>query len=131
MWNRRRSATIEELLGPECVGHLESGDVHGIDAFKRFHAEFLGAFPDLHVSVEAVVGDGDEVVIRWRAAGCHSGNGLGFDATHQQVTLRGMTWHRYQDGKLVEGWDSWNHMATIHQLRVADQERREGGGKPM
>jgi predicted ester cyclase len=64
VWNQHRSATIDELLSPECVGHLETGDVHGIDAFKRFHGEFLGAFPDICVRVEAVVADGDEVVSR-------------------------------------------------------------------
>ena len=106
VWNQRRSATIDELLTPESVGHMETGDVRGIDAFKRVHAEFLTAFPDLRVWVETIVADADDVVIRWRASGSHSGDGFGVKATHQPVSFRGITWHYYRDGKLAHVWGS-------------------------
>jgi steroid delta-isomerase-like uncharacterized protein len=130
VWNQRRSATIDELLTPESVGHLETGDVHGAEAFKRVHAEFLAAMPDLRVEVEAIVADGDNVVVRWRANGRHSGDGLGVKATHHPVSFRGMTWMRYRDGKLVEGWDCWNQVGMVQQLRDADQRRQQAGGTP-
>jgi steroid delta-isomerase-like uncharacterized protein len=121
VWNQRRTATIEELLAPESVGHLETGDVHGVEAFKRVHAEFLTAFPDLRLHVEAVVADGDDVVVRWRATGRHAGEAFGVSATQQTVSFRGMTWMRYRDGKLVEGWDSWNQAGLVHVLHEAAQ----------
>jgi steroid delta-isomerase-like uncharacterized protein len=130
VWNQRRSTTIDELLTPESVGHMEGGDIPGIDAFKRIHAEFLAAFPDLRVWVEAILADGDDVIIRWRASGRHSGDGFGVPATQQPVSFRGMSWHRYRDGKLVEGWDSWDQTAMIQQLRAAVPESREAGEKP-
>jgi steroid delta-isomerase-like uncharacterized protein len=126
VWNQRRTATIDELLTEDSVGHTESGDVPGVEAFKRLHADFLAAFPDLRLEVEAVVADGDDVVVRWRATGRHAGDGLGVKATHEPVTFRGMTWHRYEGGKLVEGWDAWNHSALVGRLRAA--ERKAGGG---
>jgi hypothetical protein len=52
VWNQRRSATIDELLTPKSVGHLETGEVVGADAFKCVHADFLTALPDLRVSVK-------------------------------------------------------------------------------
>jgi steroid delta-isomerase-like uncharacterized protein len=119
VWNRRQSATIDELLTPEGVGHLETGDLRGIDEFKRFQADILSAFPDFHLSVEAIVADEDDVVIRWKASGCHSGYGLGVEATQQRVSFSGITWHRYRDGRLVEGWNFWNHLALVQQLRDA------------
>jgi steroid delta-isomerase-like uncharacterized protein len=106
VWNQRRTATIDQLLTPESVGHLESGDVTGIDEFKRIHADILTAFPDMRVDVEAIVAEGDDVVIRWRATGRHGGDGLGVKATQESVSFRGITWHRYRNGKLIEGWDS-------------------------
>lgn len=121
VWNRRRAATIDEMLAPESVGHLENGDVVGIDAFKAVHAEYLQSFPNLSVVVEGIVADGDDVVVRWLASGCHSGDGFGIKATKQCVSFRGMTWHRYRDGKLIEGWDCWNQMALLEQLRSAEQ----------
>ena len=123
VWNQQRSATIDELLTPESVGHLEVGDVQGAEAFKAIHADFLAAFPDLRVDVEATMADGDDVVVRWRASGRHSGDGLGVKATHHPVSFRGLTWLRFRDGKLVEGWDCWNQTGMVQQLRDADQRR--------
>ena len=80
--------------------------------------------------VETIVADADDVVIRWRASGSHSGDGFGVKATHQPVSFRGITWHYYRDGKLVEGWDCWSQMALVEGLRSADRKRQEAGEKP-
>jgi predicted SnoaL-like aldol condensation-catalyzing enzyme len=40
-------------------------------------------------------------------------------ATQWPISFRGISWHRYRDGKLVEGWDSWNYKAVIEQLSAA------------
>ena len=69
LWNQRRTATIDELLTPDSIGHLAAGDVHGIEDFKRVHAEFIKAIPDLTLSVEGVIADGDEVAVRWMRLG--------------------------------------------------------------
>jgi steroid delta-isomerase-like uncharacterized protein len=130
VWNQRRTETIDELLTPESVGHMEGGDAHGIDGFKRAHAAFVAAFPDLRLSIEALMADGDQVAIRWRATGCHAGDGLGACATHEVVSFRGITWQRYRDGKLVEGWDCWDQTALAHHLRDADHRRRSAGADP-
>src|SRR5262249_27234988 len=128
-WNQRQSATIDELLTPESVGHMQGDEVRGIDAFKRIHADFLSAIPDLRVWIEAIVADEDDVVIRWRASGRPSGDGFGITATQQQVSFHGMTWHRYRHGKLVEGWDAWDQTGMIQHLRDADQRSRTAGGR--
>jgi steroid delta-isomerase-like uncharacterized protein len=108
VWNGRRAETIHELLLPDSVGHLENGDVVGPHAFAAVHAEFLKAFPDLQVTVEDTVAEGDRVVVRWSLSARHHGHGLGKAATGKEVKCRGMTWMRLRDGKLVEGWDAWN-----------------------
>ncbi len=121
IWNQRRLSVIEELLTPESVGHTEAGDLRGVEEFKAFQADVLAAFPDLCITIEAIVADGDDVVIRWRADGCHTGDGLGARATQQSVSFGGMTWHRYRDGKLMEGWNFWNHAGMVQQLRDAER----------
>jgi steroid delta-isomerase-like uncharacterized protein len=125
VWNQGLAATIDELFHPEGVTHCDGGDVHGIEAYKRLHAVFLAAFPDLRVAIEGAVAEGDEVAIRWHATATHDGDGLGMRATHQAVSYRGMTWYRYRDGKLIEGWVSWNQAALFQRLQQAARERRE------
>ena len=49
VWNEQNTATIEELLRHDCIGHLEAGDVPGVEPFKQLHGEFLAAFPDVKI----------------------------------------------------------------------------------
>ncbi|HYT87955.1 MAG TPA: ester cyclase [Gemmataceae bacterium] len=117
VWNQRRTACIFEMLLADAVGHLEHGDAVGPEPFAAVHAAFLAAFPDLKITVEGIVAEGDDVVVRWSATGMHRGEFLGVAATGKAVSFRGMTWHRYRDGKLFEGWDSWNVGGLMQHLK--------------
>jgi hypothetical protein len=63
----------------------------------------LTAFPDLRITVEGTVAEGDEVVVRWSVRGTHLGDGLGFPTTGRAVAFRGMRWIPYSGGKMVRG----------------------------
>jgi steroid delta-isomerase-like uncharacterized protein len=117
VWNQRRTATVHELLRPDSVGHLQSGDVVGPEPFLEVHAQLLQALPDLRVQVEDTVAQGDHVVVRWTATGTHQARGMGCDPAGTQVQFRGMTWIRYHDGKMVEGWDAWDLGGLMQKLR--------------
>src|SRR4051812_10984809 len=118
VWNQRRTDTIDELLTDESLCHTESGPLRGREEFReRAHAVFLSAFPDLRMTVEGTVAEGDEVVVRWGVRATHGGDGLGFPATGREVEFRGMTWIRYSGGKMIEGWDCWNQAGLIQSLR--------------
>lgn len=121
VWNERRSETIDELLAEGSVGETEAGILQGASDFKeRVHGPFLSAFPDLKVTVEGTVAEGDDVVIRWRATGTHLGDGLGVRPTGLPIAIRGMTWQQFRDGKVVGGWDCWNQDGLMAQLRAAE-----------
>ncbi|HVJ68967.1 MAG TPA: ester cyclase [Caulifigura sp.] len=117
VWNDRREATIEEFLTPASVCHADQGDLQGIEAFRLQQYEpFIGAFPDLEVTVEDVLASGEQAVVRWSARGRHQGPHLGLPATNQVVTISGMTWMRFQDGKLLEGWQTSSIPEVLRQL---------------
>lgn len=121
VWNERRTETIDELLLEDSVCHSEAGTLRGKEAFKeRTHAAFLSAFPDMRMTVEAILAEGDDVAVRWLATGTHSGDGLGFEATGRVVSFRGTTWIRFAGGKMVEGWDCWNLGGLIRSLQEPD-----------
>ena len=118
VWNQRRTDTIDELLTDESVSYSESGPLRGSREFReRAHAVSLSAFPDLRITVEGTVAEGDEVVVRWSVQATHLGDGLGFPPTGRAVSFRGMTWIRFRDGKMIEGWDCWNQAGLIQSLR--------------
>jgi steroid delta-isomerase-like uncharacterized protein len=126
VWNQRRTDTIDELLTEESVSYSESGPLRGKQEFKeRAHAVFLSAFPDLKMTVEGTVAEGDEVVVRWSVRATHLGDGLGLAATGRAVSFRGMTWIRYRNGKMIEGCDCWNQAGLIQSLRESDDGPEE------
>jgi steroid delta-isomerase-like uncharacterized protein len=114
-----RADAIFAMLRADSVGHLEHGDTTGPEAFAAVHAAFLATFPDLAVVVEDAVAEGDHVVVRRSACGTHRGEFAGVSPTGKVVRFRGMTWQRFQDGQLVEGWDSWNLGGLVQQLARA------------
>ena len=116
VWNLRRAETVDELMSPESVGYMEGGVVRGPGDFKAARAALLYAFPDLQVTVEDTVAEGDKVVVRWSASGRHSGPGLGFPASGREASFRGMTWLIFSNGKIVQGWDSWNLGRLLQEL---------------
>ena len=116
VWNERKVETVDELFAANAIGHTENGDQNRAQ-FKAGREGLLNALPDIRVDVEDTAADGDHVVVRWRAAGTHLGDGLGMAATNRSVTFRGMTWLIFKNGVIVEGWDSWNLGGLLESLK--------------
>lgn len=117
VWNERREATIEELLSPDSVCHSDHGPVIGHTEFReQMYAPLLAAFPDVNVTIEDILGVGDQAVVRWTATGTHTGAGLGIAPSGHSVVFQGITWIRARDGKLREGWQSSNIVNAIRTL---------------
>ena len=119
LWNTRREATIGELLDPRAVGHLQGLVTNGIDEFSAARAHLLNAFPDFRITVEAAIAQGNDVAVRWVVHGTHRGQLLDVPATGQPVTIRGLTWLRFENGRIVEGWDAWNQGQLMNDLKAA------------
>jgi predicted ester cyclase len=109
IWNRKNPEVIRELMDTEGVGCTEGGEVVGPEAFvEQMFVPLHEAFPDLRLTLHGVIVEGEESVVRWTAAATQAGPLLGIAATGKKVTFSGMTWLRFRDGKVVEGWDRWN-----------------------
>ena len=118
VWTESRHESIDELMHPQCIVH-GLGDVrHGAEAFKAFHSAYLDAFPDVSLTVDHVIVEGDTAAARWSGSGTHTGKGLGFAATGKRVTFTGMTFARIQNGKIIEGWNCFDQLGMMLQLGV-------------
>jgi len=117
VWNRRRSEFIDEFAAPDCRGHHPDGETAGITAWRKsIYEPMVAALPDIAVTVEEVIADGDRAVVRWRFRATHAGDGYGIPATGRRVEMAGMTWLRIEAGRIVEGWDCWNQDGLLKQL---------------
>lgn len=116
IWNERRPATIYELFAPDGLGHVEGAEMVGPDPFHQYYKELVTVFPDLRITVDEVISQGEAAAVRWTVDATHEGAGLGTEPTGRIVKFRGMTWVHIHDGKIVEGWDSWNLGELMQQL---------------
>lgn len=117
VWNQRREASIDELMAPDAYGHVEGGEYKGPAGFREMQAMFFSALSNVHIEIEDILSDGDRAAIRWRARGTHSGEGFGFRASKKQIDVRGTTWLVAHEGKIVEGWDTWNLAGMLASLQ--------------
>jgi steroid delta-isomerase-like uncharacterized protein len=126
IWNEGRLETVHELFAPDGVARGQRGaeaEIRGPEEFVKFVHEIRGAFPDIKVQVEDVFGAGDKVVLRWSGTMTHTGDALGLPPTGRTVRSRGITIARFADGKVIEGWDSWDQLGMLEQIGVYKQPR--------
>jgi steroid delta-isomerase-like uncharacterized protein len=119
VWNRGDTAAIDDMMAADALMHGlgEAGaDVRGPDGFKPFQAKLRGAFPDIHVTIDETVEQGDLIATRWTANMTHLGDDLGVPATGRRVTVTGMSMARLRDGIMVEGWNNWDTMSLMQQI---------------
>jgi hypothetical protein len=64
----------EEIYAPDFVGHEPTrGNIQGVEGAKQFAATYRQAFPDLQLTIEDQVAEGDKVVTRFSVSGTHQG----------------------------------------------------------
>jgi predicted ester cyclase len=74
------------------------------------------AFPDLHLSVEDVITEGDRVAFRGVVRGTHQGAFLGIPPTGKQATIFAFDVVRIEHGKLIEHWGGPDLFTLLLQL---------------
>jgi steroid delta-isomerase-like uncharacterized protein len=136
VWNKGSVEAIDEMLSPESKGQgLRSADGKHVDdmtAFKEFHRNLRSAFPDIKITVEDTVTEGDKQVARCLVTGTHTGEGLGRPATGKKVKFHGMSMIRMKDGKTVESWNNFDFLTMQRQLDApSDDQRQAGARRPL
>lgn len=119
VWVEGGEATVDALLDPNAVGQMEGRGVTGIAEFKAERRSLLQVFPDMSLSIEDLVEEGNKVAVRWKVDATHLGDGLGMPATKRPVSFNGTTWLEIRGGKIVHGWDHWNLGGLIASLKEA------------
>lgn len=109
--SRGNLALIDELLAPDFVDHSASpGSPPTREGTKTFMAMLGGAFPDLHVTIDDVIAEGDRVVLRTTNHGTMKGEFAGMPPSGKSATWASVHIVRFANGKQVEHW------AVVDQL---------------
>ena len=119
VWNRGREETIDELFAPHGIGYgLGDTDVptRGPAEFKLFASNLRGAIPDIRMTIEDIMAEGDKVTVRIMVEGTHKGGQLGVAPTGRRIRIAGVAMVRISNGQIVEGWNSWDQLGLLRQI---------------
>jgi predicted ester cyclase len=88
-----------------------------LEDFRQRLSQVLQSFPDYHGTNIEQIAEGDKVFNRIVYYGTHQGEFMGIPPTGKQVTFRGVTVDRIENGKLVENWVMMDRPYLLEQLR--------------
>ena len=118
--NRGDVSAADATFAPDCIVHMTGvAEPLGVGPFKELVAGLLRAFPDLHLTIEDQLVQGDRVAFRWRATGTHTGPLGAAPPTGKPVVLDGLILDRMADGKVRERWEQWDQSLMLQQLGFA------------
>lgn len=111
------SATIDEIVEPDVRMNTPLPvEGTGAQAMKEVVGLLLRAFPDLQVTIEDLIAEGDKVVSRNFVTGTHRGDYMGLPATGKIVAYDEIFIFRFADGRIAETWGVVDVLSQMRQL---------------
>jgi steroid delta-isomerase-like uncharacterized protein len=105
------------VLSPDHVAHFagfpQAMDLAGLIEASR---NYFGSFPDLHVTIQDLLAEGDRVAVRWTWTGTHRGPFMGVPATGRHVDGAGMGLYRLAGDRIAEQWVTEDMTTLMQQL---------------
>jgi steroid delta-isomerase-like uncharacterized protein len=116
--NQKKLDMVRELVGANYVNHNMPAPQSGPEGLKQVLGPFFAAFPDMHVTLEQVIAEGDRVSTCGVMRGTHKGDFMGIPATGKQITISYIDIWRVENNKLVENWVQLDMLGLMQQLGV-------------
>jgi steroid delta-isomerase-like uncharacterized protein len=113
--NHGKWDVYERIHAPDFVAHAgkrTEGCAEDLESAKGWR----NAMPDLVVTIDHMVAEGDPVAVQWTGRGTNTGTGNGLPATGKRLEVQGITIFRIVDGKIVEEWNSIDELGLMRQL---------------
>jgi predicted ester cyclase len=122
---------LAEFISPD---YRERGDKtgqsSGLEGAKRHVLGVRQTYPDLHVTVDQQIAEGEWVVTRITARGTHSGAWLGIAPTGKKVEITGVNIDRVVDGRIVEHGGAANLLEPLLAIGAIQVVGTEVGQQP-
>lgn len=115
-------SVADEIFAPHHLVHdphaPPGGWANGPESLKKIAGPFRVGFPDLEVTIEDQIAEGDKVVTRWSATGTNTGSLQGMPPTGKRVRVTGANVARLAGGQIVESWFNFDMLTLLRQLGV-------------
>lgn len=102
--NKGNLQAVDELVADNYRVIDPPGIPPGKEGFRALVNMYRTGAPDLKMTIEDLIAEGDKVAVRWVATGTLTGEMMGMPPTGQKVTFRAISWFRLVNGRLAEEW---------------------------
>src|SRR5205807_2460476 len=110
---------LAQVVAADFLDHAPvSGLPPGLEGVKAAHLMLREAFPDVHFTVEDVIGNEDRIVVRATGRGTNKGSFFGMPATGKEISWPGFRLIRFEGGRMVEGWSIFDQLGILQQMGV-------------
>jgi steroid delta-isomerase-like uncharacterized protein len=118
LWSKGHLAVADEIVAPDYVRHDPGAPfpAKGPQDVKRMVGMLRSMLPDLRISVEAMIAEGDFVVSRYTASATDSVGYMGMPPTGKTVRTPAIQIFRFSNGKIVESWAARDDLGVLRQL---------------
>ena len=118
--NQQNLALLDELIAPDFVYHTPTQKIQGLEVMKQGVMMELRSFPDLHVTIEDIMAEGEKVCVLLRETATHKAPFRGLAPTGKKLAYTIMVIWRIVKGKVVEGWGVYDQLDFFQQLGVIE-----------
>jgi steroid delta-isomerase-like uncharacterized protein len=115
IFNQGKFQVADEIYARDFVNHGLHRNASLQEDQAAVHWE-KRAFPDLKMTVDLMVAEGDLVTVVWTMRGTNTTAASPLPATGVKIELRGITVWRIVDGKIREEWTSFDLSQAVRQL---------------
>jgi steroid delta-isomerase-like uncharacterized protein len=121
-FSKKDPALLDRILSKNWVDIPPAPDQPpGPAGARQILVELTTAFPDLDITIEDVLQEGNKVIVRSKISGTQRGALMGFPAKNRKMSIQAIDIHEFKDGKIVRTWHTEDWMSGLHQLGVFDK----------
>lgn len=114
--NAYKPSVIERQVAADFVDHSHP-DIAGPEGVKLQVKALRAAFPDLAVTLEDIVAEGELVAVRSTWRGTHQGAFRGVPPIGRRIEVSGTAFWRIAGGQIRESWSLIDLPALMRQLQ--------------
>ena len=111
-----RTATVDELVAPDFVGHTWGPSGAGPGGLKAAMARLADALADARFTIEDEIVEGDRVAVRVTASARQVGEFMGAPSSGKSYEIGEIHIFRLRDGRIVEHWHQFDRLGMLQQL---------------
>jgi steroid delta-isomerase-like uncharacterized protein len=130
VFHRGNLGALDQLFTADALIHDPGVELRGPVALRPAVRRLLAAFPDLRITMEDQIAEGDRLAVRYRGEGTHRAEWWGMPASGKRISYTGILIVCFEGGRIAEYWAQPDLPGLLQQLGALPPSAQTGAGVP-